>query len=152
VEAALGVYRPRHPEKTPSYRCLEDYREESRRGYEVWFESVYGPLRPALNRAVELLLKCGVLQYGFARLKCQGCGRNRFLAYSCRTRRFCPSCAAKGVASIFPAKALQMLVDEHCLGPEFAARLLSWRHSGFQVYRAESVEPDDRPALERLCA
>jgi hypothetical protein len=56
------------------------------------------------------------------------------------------------VASIFPAKALQMLVDEHCLGPEFAARLLSWRHSGFQVYRAESVEPDDRPALERLCA
>jgi len=53
---------------------------------------------------------------------------------------------------IFQARVLQMLVDEHCLSPEFAARLLTWRHSGFQVYRAESVGPDDRPALERLCA
>ena len=52
----------------------------------------------------------------------------------------------------FQAKVLRMLVDEHCLSPEFAARLLTWRHSGFQVYRAESVEPDDRSALERLCA
>ncbi len=53
---------------------------------------------------------------------------------------------------IFQAKVLRMLVDERCLSPEFAARLLTWRHSGFQVYRAQSVEPDDHPALERLCA
>jgi hypothetical protein len=52
----------------------------------------------------------------------------------------------------FQAKVLGMLVDERCLSPEFAARLLTWRHSGFQVYRAESVDPDDRWALERLCA
>ena len=45
-----------------------------------------------------------------------------------------------------------MLVNQRCLSREFAARLLTWRHSGFQVYRAESVGPDDRPALERLCA
>jgi hypothetical protein len=99
VEAALGVYRPRHPAKTPFYRCLEDYWEEFLRGYEVLFESVYGPLRGAVTRAVERFLKCGILHYGFARLKCQGCGRNRFLAYSCRTRRLCPSCAAKRVAA-----------------------------------------------------
>ena len=53
---------------------------------------------------------------------------------------------------IFQVKVLRMLVDEHCPSPEFADRLLTWRHSGFQVYRAESVEPDDTPALERLCA
>jgi hypothetical protein len=96
VEAALGVYRPRHPENTLFYRCLEDHWEEFQRGYEVLFERVYGPLRAAVTRAVEGFLKCGILPYGFARLKCDGCGRNRFLAYSCRTRQFCPSCAAKG--------------------------------------------------------
>jgi len=53
---------------------------------------------------------------------------------------------------IFQVKVLRMLVEESCLSPEFADRLLTWRHSGFQVYRAESVEPDDTPALERLCA
>ncbi len=36
---------------------------------------------------------------------------------------------------IFQAKVLRMLVDERCLSREFAARLLTWRHSGFQVYR-----------------
>jgi hypothetical protein len=262
VEATLGFYRPRQPAKTPFYRCLEDYWEEFQRGYEVLFESVYGPLRAAVSRAVERFLKCGILHYGFARLKCQGCGRNRFLAYSCRTRRLCPSCAAKRVAAftdwvaaealepvshrqvvftipkllrpvfrknrkllgllcrcawqtlremhqgafphedvrgaaviasqtagdqlgwhphlqalvpdavwtrdgrrlpisyldlqaltrIFQGQVLPMLVNQRCLSREFAARLLTWRHSGFQVYRAESVGPDDRPALERLCA
>jgi hypothetical protein len=262
MNASVGVYRPRHPENTPFYRCLDDYWDEFQRGYEVLFEKVYGPLRRAVTRAVGRFLKCGVLHFGFARLLCAQCGRSRYLAYSCRTRQFCPSCAAKRVAAfadwaasevleavchrqgvftipkvlrglfrrdrrllgklcrcgwetlvemyraafpeedvmgaaviaiqtagdqlqwrphlhalvpdavwtrdgrrlsisyldphtmtrVFQAKVLRMLVDEHRLTPEFAARLLSWRHSGFQVYRAEPVEPDDAPALERLCA
>jgi len=35
---------------------------------------------------------------------------------------------------IFQAKVLRMLVGEHGLSPEFAARLASWRHTGFEVY------------------
>jgi hypothetical protein len=58
----------------------------------------------------------------------------------------------EAMTRIFQATVLQMLVQERCLSREFAARLLTWRHSGFQVYRAESVEPDNTPALERLCA
>ena len=73
------------------------------------FESVYGPLRGAVTRAVERFRKCGILHYGFARLKCQGCGRNRFLAYSCRTRQFCPSCAAKRVAAFTDWVASEVL-------------------------------------------
>lgn len=109
MEAPLGVYRPRDPEKTPFYRCLEDYWEEFQRGYEVLFESVYGPLRVAVTRAVDRFLKCGILHYGFARLKCQECGRNRFLAYSCRTRQLCPSCAAKRVAAFTEWVAFEVL-------------------------------------------
>jgi hypothetical protein len=55
------------------------------------------------------LLKCGILHYGFARLKCQGCGRDRFLAYSCRTRQFCPSCAAKRSAAFTDWVASEVL-------------------------------------------
>jgi hypothetical protein len=56
------------------------------------------------------------------------------------------------ITRIFRTKVLQMLVEEHCLSSEFAARLLTWRYSGFEAYRAESVEPEDAPALDRLCA
>jgi len=262
VEATRGVYRPRHPEQTPFYQCLDDYWEEFERGYEILFEKTHGPLREVVTRAVKRFLKCGLLHFGLARLRCDACGRCRYLAYSCRTRCFCPSCAAKRVAGfidwvcsrilepvshrqvvftipkvlrpvfrknrtllgrlcrcawetlaemyraafpaeevmgaaviaiqtagdqlqwhphahalvpdavwtrdgrrfsisyldphvmtrIFQLKVLGMLVEECCLSPGFADRLLTWRHSGFQVYRAESVEPDDAPALERLCA
>jgi hypothetical protein len=32
---------------------------------------------------------------GFARIRCDGCGHERLLAFSCRCRGFCPSCQAR---------------------------------------------------------
>ena len=40
-------------------------------------------------------LRCGVLAYGFLRLKCEGCKAEQFVAFSCKKRGFCPSCGAK---------------------------------------------------------
>ena len=135
-------YRPRHQENTPFRRCPNDYWEEFQRGCEVLFETVYGPLRAAVTRAVGRVPKCCLLHFGFARLRRQGRGRRRYPVYSCRTRRFGPCCAAKCVAAftervvsqvpepicrwplIFTIpKVLQMLVGEHRLSPEFAVRL-----------------------------
>lgn len=107
--AQLGVYRPRHPEHTPFYRCLDDYWEEFERGYEVLFEQVYGPLRAAVTDAVKHFLKCGILYFGLARLHCPDCKKNRYLAYSGRTRQFCPSCAAKRVAAFTDGVASEVL-------------------------------------------
>jgi hypothetical protein len=72
---------------------------EFQRGYEVLFESDHGPLRTAVTRAVDRFLKCGLLHFGFARLRCKECKKDRYLAYSCRTRQFRPWWAAKRVAA-----------------------------------------------------
>lgn len=47
-------------------------------------------------RYVELVfrkyLECGVPSYGVARVRCNACGYDFFVAFSCRTRGICPSC------------------------------------------------------------
>jgi ribosomal protein S27E len=37
-------------------------------------------------------LDCGCLQNGFARVKCNDCGHEYLVAFSCKRRHFCPSC------------------------------------------------------------
>jgi hypothetical protein len=43
-------------------------------------------------------LQCGVLEYGFLRLRCQTCGFSRLLAFSCKGRAFCTSCGGRRMA------------------------------------------------------
>lgn len=40
-------------------------------------------------------LECGVLAYGFARVRCQACGDELLVAFSCKGRGVCPSCNAR---------------------------------------------------------
>ena len=42
-------------------------------------------------------LECGDPHYGFARIYCDGCGHDYLLAFSCKTRYYCPSCHQKRV-------------------------------------------------------
>ena len=63
--------------------------------YEGRFEKEYGFLRPIVKEVVERYLDCGNPRCGFARIRCSGCGQERLLMFSCRTRGFCPSCHAK---------------------------------------------------------
>jgi hypothetical protein len=64
-------------------------------GYEERFEPRHGPLRSVVQRTAEAYLECGRLQNGFARIRCPKCRGEHLLAFSCRTRNFCPSCQAK---------------------------------------------------------
>jgi hypothetical protein len=43
-------------------------------------------------------LDCGLLCCGFARARCQACGHNFLLAFSCSTRGVCPSCTTRHMA------------------------------------------------------
>ena len=43
-------------------------------------------------------VECGVLGYGFVRLKCDDCGKEKALAFSCMGRGFCPSCTGRRMA------------------------------------------------------
>ena len=40
-------------------------------------------------------LKCGILDYGFARVRCPECKHEYLVAFSCKARGFCPSCQSK---------------------------------------------------------
>ncbi|WP_177419309.1 transposase zinc-binding domain-containing protein [endosymbiont of Lamellibrachia barhami] len=62
----------------------------------------YGELATAgaIHRDVESqvlarFVDCGDLHKGFARIYCDGCGHDYLLAFSCKTRYFCPSCHQK---------------------------------------------------------
>ena len=57
-----------------------------------------GRLRRAVEaRTIERFIECGDPHHGFARIYCDGCGHNYLLAFSCKTRYFCPSCHQKRV-------------------------------------------------------
>ena len=51
-----------------------------------------------VRREFDTFLGCGVLQYGFLRVRCQDCGDDRLVAFSCKGRGFCPSCTGRRMA------------------------------------------------------
>lgn len=94
-----GIYRPRKPQDSQYYQCIEDNFEkfESRRGGNDRFPKKYGFLRPYVKQVIYRYLDCGILHNGFARVKCGECGHEYLLAFSCKRRHFCPSCHQKRV-------------------------------------------------------
>ncbi len=46
-------------------------------------------------RKFEDYLKCGRLEHGFLRVRCEPCHHEKLVAFSCKRRGFCPSCGAK---------------------------------------------------------
>jgi hypothetical protein len=59
------------------------------------FEKRYGFWRPYLKEVMVRTLACGDLHEGFARIRCETCGSERLLAYSCKRRYLFPSCHQK---------------------------------------------------------
>ncbi|MCZ6882016.1 MAG: transposase zinc-binding domain-containing protein, partial [Gammaproteobacteria bacterium] len=58
------------------------------RGWGTFYRRVE---REVLDRFID----CGDLHQGFARIHCDECGHEYLLAFSCKTRYFCPSCHQK---------------------------------------------------------
>jgi ribosomal protein S27E len=92
-----AVYRPRYPQATDYYRCVEDYFETFVSIYDEHFSRQYGFWRPYVEKVIYRYLDCGDLHNGFARVKCKDCGHEYLLAFSCKRRHFCPSCHQKRV-------------------------------------------------------
>jgi hypothetical protein len=45
-----------------------------------------------VRRAFARYLQCGIFAHGFARARCDDCGHDYFVAFSCKGRGVCPSC------------------------------------------------------------
>jgi hypothetical protein len=78
-------------------------------------------------------VSCGSLSGGFARLKCETCGKERLVPFSCKRRAACPSCAGRRMAelaahlvdSVFPLVPVRQWV----LSLPFLLRYrLAWNH------------------------
>lgn len=93
-----AIYRPREPQATPLYRLLETRYETVKGEWEERFESRYGFWRGCVDGAVARYLDCGILENGFARVRCAECCKDMLVAFSCKGRGLCPSCAAKRAA------------------------------------------------------
>jgi transposase-like zinc-binding protein/GMC oxidoreductase len=46
-----------------------------------------------VEQAFRKYLECGIFAHGFARARCDDCGYDFFVAFSCKGRGVCPSCA-----------------------------------------------------------
>jgi ribosomal protein S27E len=66
----------------------------------------------------EAYLKCGRLEEGFLRVRCEHCHAEKLLAFSCKKRGFCSSCGAMRMAEtaalladeVLPARPLRQWV------------------------------------------
>ncbi len=65
------------------------------------------PLPEYVQHEFEDYLRCGRLEHGFLRVRCEACHTERLVAFSCKRRGFCPSCAARRMA-----ESAALLVDE----------------------------------------
>ena len=93
----FDVYQPRNPKASAYYRCVEDHFEQLEAVWDERYQRRFGFWRPYVTDVIHRYLDCGDLQFGFARVKCEDCGHEYLLAFSCKRRHFCPSCHQKRV-------------------------------------------------------
>jgi len=91
------------PERTLLYQLVEDYYPALKAHL-----AARGITLPGyVEREFEAHLKCGRLEHGFLRIRCEGCHAEHLVAFSCKRRGFCPSCGARRMA-----ESAALLVDE----------------------------------------
>jgi hypothetical protein len=130
--ATLPVYRPREPQGTLLHRIVREH-------YATLRELSINPDDPSsglpefIDKEFEAFLGCAALPRGFTRLRCDRCGHERLLGFSCKRRTLCASCSARRMHQtaafladhVFPDAPLRQWV----LAPPFAlVGLLGARH------------------------
>ncbi len=98
-----GQYSPRRPEQTVLYQAVA----QNFRTFEVLADSAGKCIPKHVTQEFEAFLQCGILTYGFLRLRCEDCQHEKLLAFSCKKRGFCSSCGGRRMA-----ESAAHLVDE----------------------------------------
>ena len=118
-------YQRHTPETTALYRAVQHH-------LETFLASArdQGRVVPRfVERELRAFLACGVLAHGFLRIRCPECGRERLVAFSCKSRGFWPSCGARRMAD-----TAAHLVDR--LLPEVPVRAAWWTCFARRVLRS----------------
>ncbi len=70
-----------------------------------------GRLPRYVEAELRAYLKCGVFSEGFTRVRCDQCGHDLLIAFSCKSRTVCPSCAGRRMANTAAAIVDRVLPD-----------------------------------------
>ncbi len=92
--------RRHQPETTLLYPLVEQYYP----AFLAHLKAEGRTLPDYVQREFTDFLKCGQLEHGFLRVRCESCHREKLVTFSCRRRGFRPSCGARRmVESASPA-------------------------------------------------
>ena len=100
---ALWSYVRHRPERTLLYQLVQEYYP----AFKAHLAEQGRALPGYVEQEFEDYLKCGRLEEGFLRVRCETCHAEHLVAFSCRRRGFCPSCGARRMA-----ESAALLVDE----------------------------------------
>src|SRR6266849_9898380 len=93
---AVATYEPRDPSRTVLYKVIADHLETLLASLDA--DPDAKGLPAYVQREFYDYLQCGILAHGFLRLGCDTCKHEMLLAFSCKRRGFCPSCAGRLMA------------------------------------------------------
>ena len=133
-EASSGVgaarYERHRPEQTLLYQLVQEYYP----AFKAHLVEQGGALPGYVEQEFEDYLKCGRLEHGFLRVRCDSRHAEHLVAFSCKHRGFCPSCGARRMA-----ESAAFLVDE--VFPEQSVRqwVLSFPYADARSVWAETV-------------
>ncbi|MGH7283011.1 MAG: transposase [Polyangiaceae bacterium] len=96
MAALAPAYRPRKPTETLLYGVV---REHLATFLAHACETYQAPLPRYVQNELRGYLRCGVFAYGFVRAHCDACGHDLLVAFSCKARAACPSCAGRRMAN-----------------------------------------------------
>jgi Putative transposase/Transposase zinc-binding domain len=96
LEASQPAYVPRDPSQTLLYQVVADHLGTFLASLDADPDAKGFPAY--VQREFHDYLQCGVLAHGFLRLGCDTCHKELLLAFSCKRRGFCPSCAGRRMA------------------------------------------------------
>jgi ribosomal protein S27E len=102
-DADAGRYQRHRPEQTLLYRIVDEYYP----AFTTCLMEQGRELPGYVQREFEDYLKCGRLEHGFLRVRCESCHAEHLVAFSCKRRGICPSCGARRMA-----ESAALLVDE----------------------------------------
>ena len=100
-------YARHRPERTLLYQLVEQH-------YPAFRElraAADRPLPDFVQQEFEAYLKCGRLEEGFLRVRCEQCHAEKLVAFSCKKRGFCPSCGGRRMAETAALLADEVLPD-----------------------------------------
>jgi len=97
VSRLAAPYVPRRPQETVLYglvkRHWRDFVQYARESYEA-------PLPKYVVDEFQKFLTCGDFAAGFVHVQCTSCGDDMAVAFSCKLRGLCPSCAGRRMAAL----------------------------------------------------